>query len=264
MLRSSTQSTWLKWRWSDREIENPKLLRETIEQAEAMGFSGLWAVIDGVRYDATDRKAIQAAAQASQWARCRGIAFWISADPRQASRSLISKSGENAECLVHNLTGTDPADLPRVLQNRFSVRMGLPASLVSPWIQDQAVRFIPSGLERVFLFRIRDGRIQADTVRDVTGQSRIDFNLVRNETEIFGEAFCSEDEDWRMLAFVRFETNAYDYAGMVSNDLMYNWMENLFDAGACLDGLAWDRPGYPETGFPISRSLIGCFKTEFG
>ena len=264
MRNLSTESTWLKWGWIDQEIENPKLLRETIEQAEAMGFSGLWAVIDGVRYDATDRKVIQAAAQASQWARCRGIAFWISADPRQASRSLIARSGERADCLVHHLTGTDPATLPRVLQNRFSVRMDLPAPLVSPWIQDQAVQFIPSGLERVFLFKIRDSRIQADTVRDVTGQSRIDFNLIRNEAEIFGEASCSEDEDWRVLAFVRFETNSYDFAGMVSTDLLYNWMENLFDAGACLDGLAWDRPGYPEIGFPISRSLIGCFNTEFG
>jgi hypothetical protein len=264
MKAFSTESIWLRWNWTDREIENPKLLRESIETAEALGFSGLWATVDGIRYDATDRKVIQASVQASQWARCRGIAFWISVDPRQAARSLIARSGERAECLMHNLKNSDPNSLTRVRDNRFSIHLPLPEPVASPWMCDQAVQFIASGLERVFLFKTREGFIQTETVRDVTPQSRINFNLFKNEAEVFGEAACPEQEDWRVIAFIRFDTNAYDFAGMVSNDLLYQWMEDLFDAGACIDGLAWNRPGYPEKGLPISRSLIGCFKNEFG
>lgn len=259
------------WEWSDTEIEHPKVLRKQLMDIHAQGYSGVLATLGTTRYEFLNKNVVRAIAQTSQWAKRRGVAFWFQADPRQASRTLITKTGERTQNLIvaehpdHGLHD-QMVNMAKVKKNRFELRYELPRDRFTPRIREQALHFEPAGLERVFLFKQNDGIIVGESVRDVTEFSHFYTNLKDGYAEVFGNVHVTEDETWYCIAFPKFDTNLYDFAGCQSNDLLLLFIEDLFDACSHLDGISW---GEGEVGyvvdigrFPVSLSLYNSFLAE--
>ena len=84
----SPLGAFIVWRWGDDEIENPIGLRNQLDDIQSKGFSGVFVTLRGTRYELIDRKVIRAVTQVSQWAKKRGLSFWLQADPRQVIRDV--------------------------------------------------------------------------------------------------------------------------------------------------------------------------------
>ena len=260
------------WKWRDQEIENPGILRKQLLEIHSRGFSGVLVSFGPARYEFLDRRVIRAVAQAGQWARKRHLAFWFQADPRQASRTFISRTGERTENL---LVARSPKDglsrnkpnLARVIDNRFELRYEIPRVHTSR-IREISVHFEPSELERTFIFQMEKGVILKDTVQDITPACQFYTNLAQGYAEVFGEIGIPEGGEWWSVAFPKFYTNLYDFAGRQSNDLLLPFIEDLFDACTQLDGITWSdgEVGYITNPgrFPVSLSLYNSFKVEYG
>jgi len=267
------EGAFFLWKWGDREIENPKIVKAELIKICSEGFSGVLVAISGARYELIDWKVLQTVAQVSQWAKKRNIAFWFHTDPRQASRTLISKTGERTQNLIvtrksRNRLNRKNLNITRVTRNHFELRYEYPRVYYSPLLQEISLCFEPAGLEKTFLFQIANGVILKDTVRDITSVSHFFTNIAEGYAEVFGDVKVPDDEEWWVMAFPKFDTNLYDYAGRKSNDLLYEFIENLFDACAHLDGTTWGRGGtgyLVEMGrFPVSLSLYNSFLAEYG
>lgn len=262
-----TSGSMVIWNWGDYEIDNPRVLREQLSDIESRGFCGVLATIRGSRYEIVDKKVVRAIVQASQWTKARRLSFWIQADPRRASRTLIAETGEKMQCLLFTGSETEGGvTLGRIHEGRFNIRYPIPALQEFSYIQEKSVFFEPGCLERAFLFQMEDGQILRDTLIDVTPVSRFFANISKNEVEIFGEAGVSDSPYWRLLALPKFNTNLYDFAGRESNDRLHQFVEKLFDSAAYIDGVAWDQLGVdfmPGT-IPVSESIYKGFLSEFG
>jgi len=259
---------FIVWTWGDREIEKPILLKAQLEDIQSKGFSGVLACLGETRYELIDRKVIRAAAQASQWAKRRGISFWFQTDPRQASRSIIAWTEERTQNLLafREHHGHFHPNMIRVRKNRFVIRIPYPKLKRSHTLQDASLNFEPSGLERAFLLRIEEEKALHHTIRDISSEARFFTNVSERYVEVFGDVDVPSDETWYVLVFPRFDTNAYDYAGRKSVDKLLPFIESLFESGLYLDGISWDRPGYhlgPRR-LPVSASLYNAFIAEFG
>lgn len=262
---------FLVWFWKDSEIDQPRLIREQLDVIQSRGFSGILISICGSRYEIIDPKVIHAVAQASQWAKSRKMVVWVQADPRRASRSLIAETDERTQYLVLPPGCTDPLSGESgiscpVKDGRFNLQMPFPALYSYAGIQEQAVRFDPAGLERAFVFQMKNGVILEDSVIDITVATRFLADMNTQTVEIFGEVGVPEEENWFVIAFARFDTNLYDFAGRESNDILRHFVESLFDSAAYLDGMTWDTIGYPggRWDFPVSLSIYQGFQSEFG
>ena len=257
------------WRWSDTEIDHPNLLRYQLKSVEANGFSGVLAVLHQSRYELMDSKVIRAVAQVSQWARHRHLAFWIQADPRQTSRSLIAKTHERMHLW---LTSDSPGQLPlcaanlgRITNNTYSLRYHIPKSVAAPYIQERAITYQPLHLDRVFVFQMENNTVLVDTVKDMTQTARFFANMEEGFIEIFGEVSIPEQQTWYAAAFPRLETNLYDYHGRKSNDHLRHYIEELFDASSYIDGFVWGEANSlcHQGQFPVSDSMLNGFIAEY-
>ena len=271
MNQAPMHGAFIVWRWGDPEIEDPKLLRQQLQDIYAKGFSGVVAALWETRYEVIDHKVVVAIAQASQWAKSRGLTFWFQADPRQASRSLIAKTGERTQNLIitkscQNGLEPDNINLVQVCQNKFNLRYQFPKSQQTHIVQEVSLYFEPSGLERVFMFRMKNNRVFSKTIINITKVSRFFANMEEGYVEIFGEVSVPPDEVWWVAGFPRFDTNLTDFAGRQSLDLLQNLVEDLFDVSAYIDGITWDNSGYcGDVGrFPVSPSIYNGFKSEYG
>jgi hypothetical protein len=272
MTSGSSIGAFFVWTWRDAEIENPGMLRGQLVAFESAGVSALLAVLGNTRYELTDRKVTRAVAQASQWARKRGLILWFQADPRKASRSLISKTGERTQnlfVLKEPGLGFSPGNLTLAAlhKGRFEIRCSYRHELRIPEIHEASLAFEPSGLERAFAFRIfEDGSVMAETIRDISDEARFYADPSGKTMDIFGTVITPDEQDWRVMVFPRFDTNLADYAGRENSDALAGLIAELFDAGASLSGMTWDRGGYcREPGrFPVSLSLFNSFKAEYG
>jgi hypothetical protein len=267
------QGTFFLWSWGDREIDDPRRLKNQILEIASCGFSTVLVSFDRMRYEFIDNKVIRAIAQASQWAKKRNIDFWIQTDPRQASRSLIRHSGEYTQNLIvaptpEQARGGKIVNVAPVQDNHFELRYNYPGERKTDVLQETALYFEPEGLERAFLFQSQNGIIVNDTVRDITPISHFFANVQEKYVEVFGDVQIPEDETWWVVAFPCFKTNHYDYAGRESNDHLHHFIENLFDGCTHLDGFTWgkDTTGYiTDIGrLPVSLSFLNCFRAEYG
>lgn len=256
------------WNWTDKEIEKPGLLKKEIEDIQSRGFSGVLARLGKTRYGLTDRKVIRAAAQASQWAKKRDVLFWLHADPRKASPSIIALTGEREQHLQVSRKhgGHLRPNLIRIRRNRFIMRIPYPKAGSETGGQEKDIHFEPSGLERAFLLQLSNGRAVGRTVRDITSETRFYANETRRVVEVFGEIPVPKNETWYAAAFPRFDTNQYDFAGRKSVDQLMPFIEDLFDSGLYLDGIAWNPPGrFAVPGsLPVSQSFYNSFIAEYG
>jgi hypothetical protein len=261
------------WAWKDREIDDPKRLKGQLLQISSCGFSTVLVDLHHTRYEFIDRKVIRTLAQASQWAKKRNIHFWIQIDPRQASRSLISNSGERTQNLIiaphpQQNQGGKIVNVSPIQNNHFELRYDYPKTRQTEVLQEVSINFEPSGLERVFVFQAKDGVVIRDTLRDITSTCHFFANVKDGYVEVYGDVLVPEGESWWAVAFPRFDTNHFDYAGRDSNDYLHHFVEDLFDGCTHLDGFTWgkDTTGYvTDIGrLPVSPSLYNCFKAECG
>ncbi|MBN2029388.1 hypothetical protein JW824_04020 [bacterium] len=266
------EGAFILWKWEDQEIDNLKRLRRQLLDIHSKGFSGVLASLGSTRYEFIDPKVLRAVAQVSQWAKKRNIAFWFETDPRQASRSLISKTGECTQNLIitkrrnDGLKETYP-HISKIKKNRFELRFEYPKTQSSSLLQERSIHFEPIGLEKTYLFQMKGSTVISDSVRDITSESHFFANIEKGYVDIFGDVQTAEDEEWWAMAFPKFNTNVYDYAGFESNNLLCLFAENLFDACTHLSGIAWGENG---TGyvvdmgrFPVSLSLYNSFRAEY-
>jgi len=267
------RGAYVLWKWHDREIDDLRKLRKELLDFYSKGFSGVIAKLDGSRYEFINPKVIRSIAQTSHWAKKRSLSFWFQIDPRQASRSLINKTGERVQNLIVTTRPgatlrTENLGMARVVENRFEIKYRYPRLYPTSVIQERAVCFEPAGVERVFLFKMEEGKVLRESVKDITSQSEFFADVKRGRVEIFGDLDFPCGRDSLVLAFPCFDTNLYDYAGRESNDYLNIFIENLFDACTHLDGITWGNgeTGYiAETGhFPVSLSLYNSFMAEYG
>jgi hypothetical protein len=258
------------WSWGDEEIEDLKLLKSQLNAIAEKGFSCITVSLNRTRYELNEPKVIRAISQSSQWAAVRKIPFWIQADPRRSSRSLINETGEKTQSLLlmrrpDKYFNRDNLNIAKVKSNRFELRSYYPQFESFPLIQDRAVSFNPVRLEKAFLFQMKDRVILKDTIMDITASSRFCPNISKGYVDVFGEILIPKGETWWVLAFPMFDTNLYDYAGRESNDLIGKIVEDLFDAGTYLNGILWDKISYfGDVGrISVSPSIYNSFKAEF-
>jgi hypothetical protein len=270
--KDKLKGAYVLWRWGDREIENPALLRAQLEEMYDKAFTGVLATLRGTRFEFIDAKVLRTVARISQWAKKRQLEFWFQPDPRQASRSYISQTGERTQNLIVTRRPEDglirkQVNITKILNNKFGLLFELPRPQYSPFLQESSLLFEPSGLERAFAFQMNDHVINRETVRDITGNCHFFTNVAEGYTEVFGDVSAPEDEEWWVCAFPRFDTNVFDYAGRISNDRLQGFVENLFDACSHLDGFTWGEGGngYVVTmgRFAVSLSLYNSFISEY-
>jgi hypothetical protein len=272
MTVSGCTGAFLVWKWGDRQIEDPRLLKCDLEAFQSDGVSGVLAVPSAdLRYDLTDRRVIRAAAQAGQWARKRSIQFWFQADPRSASQSLIARTGERTQNLFILKDFASPFRFDNlcmapVRNGRFEIRCVYRGEPREPEAFGSLLGFEPDGVEKAFAFRLHNGRVLSETVRDVSSEIRMFTDVRSGAVELFGSVVCDDDEEWRVMAFPRFDTRMADPGGRENNDAVIELVESFFDAGACFDGVTLDRGGYcGDPGrLPVSLSLFNSFIAEYG
>lgn len=260
----------LTWYWGDTEIDHPGNLKGQLDEIRNQGFKGVLVILRNSRYELIDRKVIRAVTQASQWAKRRRLEFWFQADPRQASRTLITKTSEHLECLMPYMSSgrsrTNVKHSVRVKKNKFELKYRIPRTNPLRYLPEKTLQLNPVGVERVFLYQKNDDAIAEETVRDISNACRFHVDMTSRTVTIFGDIRVPDHETWWVLAFPKFETNLFDYAGRESKDLFHHLVEDFFDAGAYLDGVIWDELGCGDQAglFPVSLSLYNCFKAEFG
>ncbi len=261
------------WQWKDREVDLHNTLRLKVEEISQCGFSGILVRPGISRYKFTDNKVLRALSKASQYAKKRNLEFWAMADPRQSSRFFISNTEERTQCLVIHrnleMNGTLKfSNIAEVKNGHFSISIPFSDKYLCSHLQERAVLFSPSGIERVFLFRAENSIIDPDSVEDITDLSYSLTNIADNVIEITGDITENLGKDYFVMAFPRFDTNLYDFAGRESNDLVYFFANKIFDACTNLDGMLWgsDETSYGMIGnmLPVSLSIYNNFKAEYG
>ena len=165
-------------------------------------------------------------------------------------------------------SGRKHPHLIKIIDNRFELQYKFPGLINSPALQENAILFEPVGLERAFLFQKNNGTIIHDTLRDVTPLSRFHADIESGIVTVFGSIRVPPKEEWWVIAFPKFNTNAYDFSGRENADLLGQFVENVFDACTHLSGISWceGRGGYlADLGrLPVSLSLFNTFRAEFG
>jgi len=245
------------WRWTDRDIDNSSNLRDTVELIFKAGFESILVIPDLSIYKFTDKKVHRAISKSSNYSKKRNIKFYVMADPRHSSRFFISRTEERTQCLIvpakmetgHNLKYYNTAEIKN---GSFNIKIPFSDKVNCPEIQEKAVLFSFSGIEKVFLFKAENGVVEAGSVKDITHISYSFSNISKGIIEVTGEINC-EENGFFALALPRFDTNLFDFAGRHSNDLVYDFANKIFDAFTNLDGMIW---GSDDTSYGIIKDII--------
>jgi len=259
----------VNWIWSGPEIDQPKHLKSVIEQLHAQGVKELRIRFLDCPYRFTDLKVIRAIARASQWAKIRDIHFWLHIDPRQASRFFLSNTSENTSFLMLQAGfGKFEPNISPIKNNQYSLSFDWNGRLTSSQLQENGLHLNPDSLEKVFLFQMEEGIILKNTLSDITDEAHLQFDTAACKAHIFGEVHLPANQNWHVLAYPKFSSNLFDYCGRLSNDLLCNFVENLFDGCTHIDGITWGEGGPVEITepalLPVSLSIYNSYKAEFG
>jgi hypothetical protein len=260
------------WTWQDRQVEDETAVADALGDIASRGFGTVLVQPRGCRYAPDDRAFVASAASASRRARDLGLAFWLHLDPRSLASSLVRATGESAEYLVVAGTGERPtqeapdgrwldAEAPLREDGTFDVRIDHPRTRPYHVHSDGALALRPLRLERCLAYR-RDaaGRVVVASVTDVTASARLFVNELTGYVEVFGRWEASARAgDWRVLALVAFASNYPDLAGGRTREYLGEVLDRYVAAGAVLDGLWWDEPGYCtsfDRTFPVDRGRL--------
>ncbi|MFT3828337.1 MAG: hypothetical protein QM691_01395 [Opitutaceae bacterium] len=269
------------WTWQDREIENPEVLLAELRDLKAAGFDGLFTMPRATRYHLFDDEMTAAVQLASEACRREGIKFIWGPDPRFAAHPIVAETGYGAEVL---LTGLDfmakrpAADSPetdperqllnecRVEGGRYSLRFNYPVRRDIHMLTEVSMWFNPVGVDRVIAYRRSgDGKVLADSVRDITAGHHFFVNRALSYVEVFGRVQLPAGE-WWVVAFPRFRTNLYAFDAPEHEKRMIALLDRYKARGIAFDGFWWDEPGYTlQFGqYAISDRIYADFRAKYG
>lgn len=266
------------WTWQDRQIEDPELMRRELLDIKQAGFGGVYCVLRATRYHLLDHEVTEAAKRASALCREHGLEFVWGADPRFAATPLIQATGHGAEMLMvnrvfqvplHVAKGADASvqepNEVRVEGGRYNLRYPIPARRDLHMSTEVSLALNPAGVDRVFAYQKRDGRVVRASVRDVTESHHLFVNRAFGYLEIFGRLELPPG-GWFVFAFPRFRTNVYAYDSPEHERRLLELVEGYKERGLQLDGLWWDEPGYYfQFGhFAISERIYQDFRQKYG
>jgi len=267
------------WTWQDDAIENPEILLKQLADLKAAGFDGLFVMPRATRYQIFDDEMIAAVKLASEACRREGIEFIWGPDPRFGAHHIISKTGYGAEILV---TGVDfmakspaagstlPADRAllnecKVENGRFTLRYNYPSRRDVHMLTEVGLWLNPVGVDKVFAYQRKDGRVLASSVRDVTAQHHFFINRSLFYVEVFGKLDLPPGE-WWVVAFPRFGTNLYAFDSPEHEHEMTKLLDRYEAEKIHFDGFWWDEPGYYlQFGhYAISERIYRDFRAKYG
>ncbi|MFO7889661.1 MAG: hypothetical protein R6V04_04905 [bacterium] len=261
------------WKWKDEEITNPRILRSHLDQLVKQGFSGIFTNIGNSRYDINNPRTLRLISQVSQWARKRNLDFLLQIDPRQNSRPLIYKTGERTKNILltrkpHLPVERKNLNIIKIKDRTFHLKISYSDKIPTTLLQDKALSLEPHSLEKVFLFQLSKGTIVRNSIKDITHKICFSANIVNNWVEIFGIVNVPSDQNWYVAVFPKFNTNMYDFAGRESNDILLEYIEDIFDAFVNLDGIIWGKEDFGYISginrIPVSLSIYNSFTAEYG
>lgn len=267
------------WTWQDEAIENPSVLLAQLRDLKAAGFDGLFVMPRATRYQIFDDEMIAAVKLASEACRHEGIEFIWGPDPRFGAHHIIQKTGFGADIL---LTGADflaksPAPgntLPpdrallnecKVENGRFTLRYNYPTRRDVHMLTEVGLWLNPVGVDKVFAYQRKDGRVVTSSVRDITAQHHFFINRSLFYVEVFGKPDLPPGE-WWIVAFPRFGTNLYAFDAPEHEQEMMKLLDRYKAEGIRFDGFWWDEPGYYlQFGhYAISERIYRDFKAKYG
>ncbi|HLP02809.1 MAG TPA: hypothetical protein VK163_12350, partial [Opitutaceae bacterium] len=269
------------WTWQDREIENPEVLLAELRELKAAGFDGLFTMPRATRYHLFDEEMITAVQLASEACRREGIEFIWGPDPRFAAHPIVAETGYGAEVLLTGLDfmakkpaaeskETDPArqllNECRVEGGRYSLRYNFPVRRDIHMLTEVSMWFNPTGVDRVVAYRRGgDGKVLADSVRDLTAGHHFFVNRALSYVEVFGRVELPPGE-WWVVAFPRFMTNLYAFDAPEHEKRMLALLDRYKARGIAFDGFWWDEPGYTlQFGhYAISDRIYADFRAKYG
>jgi hypothetical protein len=271
--------TTMFWTWQDDAIENPDVLLKQLAELKAAGFDGLFVMPRATRYQIFDDEMIAAVKLASEACRREGIEFIWGPDPRFGAHHIIAKTGYGAEIL---LTGLDflgkvpPAGnkLPpdrallnecKVENGRFSLRYNYPQKRDVHMLTEVGLWLNPIGVDKVFAYQRKDGKVVASSVRDISGQHHFFINRSLYYVEVFGKPDLPPGE-WWVIAFPRFASNLYAFDAPEHEAEMMKLLDRYQAEGIRFDGFWWDEPGYYlQFGhYAISERIYRDFQAKYG
>jgi len=273
---ASTQAhSALFWLWHDVHFENPKLLLSELEDIRKAGFDMVYAMPRGTRYQLHNPEMDRALKVASEACSAAGIRFVWGPDPRLAASEAVRRTGRGAEILlttaVYNqkpggkgATRAAHAET-RVEAGRYSLRFEYLPRRDVHLLADVSLALNPTGVERVYAYELRNGKVVPGSLRDLTASAHFFVNRSFNYVEVFGEANLPEG-DWRVIAFPRFGTNLFDFGSPAHEEVLSGLLDRYHSQGIKLDGLWWDEPGYylQYGQYLIGDKVYADFKARFG
>ena len=258
------------WLWSDLQIESHEQLKKEFYDILNNGFLGVVVGIRATRYEHSDIKVTEALEYISKLASKHNFLIWVFLDPRFASRFLISKTGDSVDNLIttfnrgEHFDGTNPS-IGDVKNGKYSVRIEWILKRHSHMLIDVCLHYEPLNIEKVFLFKDKNGKILKNSIKDITDKSRFFVNYNEDYVEIFGDIERKYD-GWKVIVYPKFKTNIMDYASPKVQNLFCQFVDEYKKRKIKLDGIAWDEPGYySEVGrFPVSKYIYSAFKKKYG
>ena len=267
------------WTWQDEAIENPTVLLSQLHDLKTAGFDGLFVMPRATRYQIFDDELVAAVKLASEACRREGIEFIWGPDPRFGAHHIIEKTGFGAEVL---LTGADflaksPAagnTLPpersllnetKVTNGRFTLRYNYPSRRDVHMLTEVGLWLNPVGVDKVFAYQRKEGRVVTSSIRDITAQHHFFINRSLYYVEVFGKLDLPPGE-WWVVAFPRFGTNLYAFDAPEHQAEMMKLLDRYKAEGIRFDGFWWDEPGYYlQFGhYAISERIYHDFRAKYG
>jgi hypothetical protein len=244
------------WSVTDDGIEDPRELERQFEEIRSAGFGGVAAFVRCSRYTWADPEAHRALAVVGRLCRARGLTCWLGPDPRFISRPLLG--GLHGLDVAHcgdSVRAEKVPNLVPVHNGRYSVRCVLPPRH-SHMFHEVAVEFSPSRPVRVLAVRSAGGPVRPGDIVDLTSSSRFFYNARDRYVEAFGAFLPPREGDWGVFALFGTQSSHVDFSDATQMRRYHAALAGLKKAGARLDGLMWDEPGftctygsYPWSGF---------------
>ena len=267
------------WTWQDKEIENPEVLLAELRDLKAAGFDGLFVMPRATRYQIFDDEMIAAVKLASEACRREGIEFIWGPDPRFGARHIVTKTGFGAEVLLTGLDflakspppgNTLPSDRAllnecKVENGRYSLRYNYPSRRDVHMLTEVGLWLNPVGVDKVFAYQRRDGRVITASIRDITAQHHFFVNRSLFYVEVFGKPDLPPGE-WWVVSFPRFGSNLYAFDAPEHEQEMVKLLERYKTEGIRFNGFWWDEPGYYlQFGhYAISERIYRDFRMKYG
>jgi hypothetical protein len=160
--------------------------------------------------------------------------------------------------------GTNPS-ISEIKDGKYSIRIEWILHRHSHMFIDVCLHYEPVEIEKAFMFKLKDGKIQKKTIIDITSEAKFFVNYNDDYVEIFGDT-NKKYEGWHVIAYPRFKTNVLDYASPKNQKEFAKFVDIYKKKKIKLDGIAWDEAGYyAEFGrFPVSKYIYSKFKEKYG